>query len=160
MIFRRENGGYAAAIAIATKPDRYRSQCGVSLIELVVVLAIVAILAGLASIGWQKSVQRARRGQASALLLRAAAAQEAFFYQLRRYAPDPWLPAPSGLDLGPAKDPFYELTIMRADSQGFIMTAQPGPDSPQRGDEACQEFSIDEAGKMLSRPSPPSVCWQ
>ena len=61
---------------------------GLTLIELVVVVAIVALLGAIAVPGYRTHLLRVHRVEAKAALLGLAAAQEKFYLQHHRYAAD------------------------------------------------------------------------
>lgn len=63
-----------------------RLQSGFSLIEVVIVIAIVGILASIAIPSYQSSIERSRRAQGQAYLLDIASRQERFYTQYGRYA--------------------------------------------------------------------------
>lgn len=59
---------------------------GFTLLELMIVVAIVGIIAAIAFPSYQQSVMRANRTDAKAFLSEVASKQEAFFADRRRYA--------------------------------------------------------------------------
>ena len=63
-----------------------RNMLGVTLIELMVVVVIIGILAGIAYPGYRSYTQKSRRSDAQILLLQAAARQEKFFSDCSKYA--------------------------------------------------------------------------
>jgi type IV pilus assembly protein PilE len=83
-----------------TKPNslRARSQ-GMTLIELMIVVIVVAILGTVAVSSYRSYLIRANRTEARMALLRVQAAQEKFFLQNNRYASNSELATapPSGL---------------------------------------------------------------
>jgi len=144
----------------ATKPPNTGSQGGFNLIELMIVVTIVTILATLAQTAWRAHLIEVRRTEATATLLRAAAAQEMYFSSVQRYATEPWLPMPDGLALAPSENEWYVLSVESGNASGFVMAARPARESSQTTDKHCQIFTIDQIGRRESAPSPPSVCWR
>ena len=61
---------------------------GFNLIELIIAVAIVAILAGVAMPSFQKSAEKSRRSDGQAALLDAASKMEAYFYSNKTYTAD------------------------------------------------------------------------
>ena len=86
---------------------------GFSLTELLVALAILALLAAAATPLWLQQLERARRLDATDALLRVAVLQERFHFENGRYAragelaPSP----PAGLGVGGTERGYYELRL-------------------------------------------------
>ncbi|MGD9387709.1 MAG: type IV pilin protein [Gammaproteobacteria bacterium] len=132
---------------------------GFTLLEVLICLALAAILATLAVPAWQSVLERARRADAAAALYAVANAQERYRLVYGRYA-DAAAPAPPvGLGLATSERGWYGLRIERADEHGFVASARPGEGSPQRRDRDCRLLTIDQAGTRNSAPGPPERCW-
>lgn len=123
---------------------------GVTLIELMVVVAVAAILASMAYASYRNSVIRANRTEATAALLRAAAAQERFYLQNNTYAEDADLTAASPAGLGLARTTesgYYRLSIANGDPvEDFTITATPVAGAGMDDDDDCLTLTIDESG--------------
>lgn len=128
------------------------AQRGVTLLELLIALVIVAVLATIAVPGYRSYVLRARRTDATAALLRIQGAQEKFFVQNARYAAELTAPLPAGLGLAAVSDHgSYDLHIeLGGDELSFVASAEPHPGRGQTGDAHCREFSIDHNGLRLA----------
>jgi type IV pilus assembly protein PilE len=144
----------------AARPPDTNAQGGFNLIELMIVVTILAILATLANVAWRDHLIDVRRTEATATLLRAAAAQESYFSAVHRYATEPWLPMPDGLAMSRSENEWYELSVESSNMSSFVMAARPTQGSSQTADKHCQIFTIDQIGRRDSAPSPPSVCWR
>lgn len=117
-----------------------------------IVVVIMAVLATASVAGYRQYVQRANRVDATSALLRVSAAQERFYLQNNRYAAtadELANPPPGGLGIGGTERGFYELAVEAAPDgavAGYTITATAAGDGPQRDDDACQTFTIDQSG--------------
>ncbi len=134
-----------------------KKQRGMTLIELVVVVAVVAILASLAIPAYGQYVRRAKRTDATAALLRIAAAQERFYMQNNTYSGDP-----AALGVAGTPDDLYALVIAGAGTAGYTATAT--AQGSQASDEDCQVFSINQLGQRSSSDvggaDTSATCWR
>jgi type IV pilus assembly protein PilE len=128
---------------------------GHSLVELVVVLAIGALLALLAVPGYRVYALRAHRGEATAALLQLAAAQERHHRAHGSYATALSDPPPDGLGL-PAGTVHgrYTITIEAADAESWQATAT--ATGAQADDRDCAVFRLDDAGTATATGA---GCW-
>lgn len=132
-------------------------QKGMTLIELMIVVVIVAVLASIAVPSYRQYVVRSHRTEAKSALLALAASQEKFYLQNNRYAEDDELTAapPAGLGLPDTTDNgWYTVEISAADAEGFAATATKA--GAQASDTHCAEFSINQAGV---RGATNDDCW-
>ena len=93
-----------------------KSARGVTLIELMVVILVLAILASIAVPSYRRYVMRSNRTEATAALLQLRIAQEKFFLQNGQYADDGALTTapPAGLGLpGTTASNYYTVTLDR-----------------------------------------------
>jgi type IV pilus assembly protein PilE len=126
---------------------------GFTLVELLITVAIVAILAAVAFPSYTDFVARSNRTEAQRELLRIANLQEQFFVDTRAYTSNM-------TELGLGNDPFitengfYSIDAALANG-GFVLTATAlAPQSTN--DSSCQTLSVNETGKKL----PASACWE
>lgn len=143
-----------------------KTSAGVTLLELLIVTIIVAILAAVAVPSYRSYVLRAQRSDATALLLRIAAAQEKFYLQNNTYTTTF---GTGGLNLGSANTSehgWYNVAIAKNPelTQGFTATATAPSTSPQYRDAECRQFSINEAGQRGAKNAKGTVntdaCWR
>ncbi|MGA7779666.1 MAG: type IV pilin protein [Paraburkholderia sp.] len=131
-----------------------------TLLELVIALAIAAILAMYAVPSYRSQVARSHRVDAASALYRAAQFIEAG-------APGDASPLPAGLDQAP---PFgtavYKLRALPADDAngGYAVEARPLESGPMR-DDGCGSFVLDATGSRSNRAGDgsavddPQACW-
>ena len=137
-------------------PGAFRRVSGVTLIELVIALSIVAILSLIAFPGYQDYQQRARRAEAKSALLRLATNQERFYIQNRTYTADL---AQLGFATNETRSGYYVVSVSAADTLGFQAMAIPAAGSPQTTDTDCLQFRIDDQSDRIAAPDPNGDCW-
>ena len=123
-------------------PTPARKQRGFTLIELMIVVAIIAILASVAFPSYQASIKKSRRGDAQGALVAFAAAMERHFTenQTKGYKEaatgkgDTGAPRifPTEAPLGGGADKYYDLTIQAANETSYTLRAT--PKNAQAGD--------------------------
>lgn len=134
---------------------------GITLIELMIVVVIIGVLAGIAYPSYRNYLVQSRRSDAQTILLRVAALQEKFYADCSTYAGSLAGAAascgpPTELGMGAANPPspegYYILqltagainaSVCNAISCGFTITANPVAGRPQDGDGALR---IDSTG--------------
>jgi type IV pilus assembly protein PilE len=123
---------------------------GVTLLELMAVVVIIGILASIAIPSYRSYLLRAQRSDATAALLRVAAAQEKFYLQNNTYAGDALLAKapPDGLGIATTEHDYYTLKITKEDNLtvDFVVSATAKSDGAQGKDSQCVTFTIDQAG--------------
>ena len=142
-----------AQVAAGLRQHRMR---GMTLIELMVVVAIVAILSTLAVGSYRRYVLRANRTDATSALLRIQVAEEKFFLQNNVYTID--LSA-AGLNVAsPTPNGFYNLAVVGAPiATSFQATAT--ATGAQTADTSCATLTINDQGQRNSAPST-TECWR
>ena len=141
---------------------------GFSLTELLVALAILALLAAAAVPVWNRQVERSRRLDATDALMRIAVAQERFHFENGRYAGAGELAAmpPAGLGISGTERGYYvlELRALAGDpALGFEARATAQQPGAQDGDETCRIFALDSTGARSAETAggenSSEACW-
>ena len=139
---------------------KHHSAHGFSLIELLIVIVIVSILTAAATMSYQNSVRKARRGDAKASLMELAQLMERNYTESNRYDQDaagnayalPFIVSPRD---GPTA--YYNLTVATA-SQTFTLSAT--PTGPQTKDTLCMTLTLSNTGvKGSSVAGAAAECW-
>ncbi|HEY9199289.1 MAG TPA: type IV pilin protein [Gammaproteobacteria bacterium] len=127
---------------------------GFGLMDVLIALAIVAILATLAYPDYREYVARGRRMDAVTTLLRVQVAQEQWRANHSEYA------ALADLDwIGELSvDGYYRLRLSRQSAAGFLALAEPRTGGPQQ-DDACGVFAIDQRGPVHEGYAA-AACWR
>jgi type IV pilus assembly protein PilE len=136
-------------------------QSGFSLIELMIVVAIVGILASIALPSYREYVKRAARTDAKAVLSENAQFLERNFTEANRYNKDA-----AGNDIVLIKDHSptegttqYTISLV-ATATSFTLTAAPVEGGMMDGD-ACGSFTLNQLGQknVVNATKSASECW-
>ena len=145
------------------RPIRSRMR-GVTLIELMSVVVILAIVATIAVPTYRKYLIRAQRSEGKIALLQLQTAQEKFYLQNNAYtdkvtdsstAESPGLGLPSTSETGK-----YKVTVQIRDG-GQAYTATATPQTGQADDKDCANLTLTERGvRGISGTKNPEFCWK
>ncbi|MEQ7919878.1 type IV pilin protein [Xanthomonas sp. WHRI 1810A] len=134
---------------------------GFSLIELMIVVAIIGILAAIAYPSYTEYVKRTHRSEIAGLLSETTQSLERFYSRNGQYADIAAAGStPAATVAIPAGNAFYTIAADRSNPQAFTLTAT--PTGTMVGDK-CGSFVIDNTGKR-SNPSVTGnattvLCW-
>ena len=132
-----------------------RQVAGMTLIEVMIVVAIVSVLLLAAVPGYRGYVLRSHRVEAQTALLGIATTQEMFYLRHNTYTSLLEDAPPDGLGLqSVSANGHYALRIVRADTDGFEATATAA--GTQVDDGRCLAFSIDQVG---TKSATSADCW-
>jgi len=141
-------------------PGMNRRCAGFTLIELMIVVAVISILAAIALPSYQDSVRKSRRADAKAALVQLAQFMERNFSLSQRYDLDsagtaialPFTESP--VDSG---SKFYDLSLSAASLTATTYTLTATPKNGQTVD-VCGSLTIDNAGSKGTSSSR-TDCW-
>ena len=139
--------------------SRHLQQRGFTLIEMMIVVAIVGILAAIAYPSYVSYVVRSNRSAAQGYMQEVSNRQQRFLLDARQYAADMstlQMTVPSNVSTS------YSITTTPKASTtppGFTVTATPTGSQLSR-DTACGTLTVDEAGvKTATGTSGAAGCW-
>ena len=141
---------------------------GVTLIELMIVVAVVAALMLIAIPSYRSYVLRANRAEGRAALLALAAAQEKFYLQCNTYS--------SAIDTGAtdcatpnlqfnttSERGYYAVAVTAGNASAWAATATAVSGQPQFSDTKCRVFQLTSSGVKTATDSggatTTSECW-
>lgn len=131
---------------------------GFTLIELMIAVAIVAILAAIAVPAYDGAVRKAKRGQVKADMAELAQRAERFHTVNNTYVGF-WATVPTSQRVSPRTGGTVSYTLTQAEEANtFTITAT--PEGGQVKDTLCGRLSINQAGqKTRSGTGALSDCW-
>jgi type IV pilus assembly protein PilE len=137
--------------ALFAMPQQRRSQ-GFTLLEMLIVVAFIAILAGIAMPSYVEHVKKSRRAEAQSYMLMIAARQQQFLVDTRAFAalpPDNIASQPSNVASA------YTVTMNTANGPPptFTITATP---KANQNSEKCGTLTIDQTG---TKTAAITGCW-
>lgn len=121
---------------------------GFTLIELMIVIAIIGILAAVGYPAYTSSVKKANRADGIDSLLALAGRMEEFYMNDDTYAN-----ATLG-NIATSSDGLYTLVITSADAYTYLLTA-----TPVQGDPGCGNLTMDSLGQKGTSAGTVSDCW-
>ncbi len=131
---------------------------GITLMELMITLAIVAILTAIAYPSYQVYVRKSNRTDATRTLTLDAQALERCYSQNFTYLGCPTVTTSATA----SPNGYYSVIIPAAtlSANSYVITATPAPGSVQSNDAQCASFSLDNSGTQTSTGTASSqTCW-
>jgi len=148
------------AQAMNFKKNTIRSG-GFSLVELIIVIAIIGILAGVAIPSYNSYMLKSRRVDGTAFLIEVASEQVRFYSEYNRYTNTMSELGYGTEDTADSEEGMYTVTITtEANNSRYSLTAAPAAGSPQLKDTACGSFTLNSSEqRSVSGTASAADCW-
>ncbi|MGU9957325.1 MAG: type IV pilin protein [Arenicellales bacterium WSBS_2016_MAG_OTU3] len=143
------------------QPHTFRASAGFTLIELIIAIAVVSILTAIAYPNYVGFIQKARRVDAQAEMVRLMNQQEVYYNANQTYTT-----TPDDIKLTDIKH--YRLSFaecIESTVQNCVaITAEPLPESTQRKDTDCKHMTLASNGRRsatnTSDVDSTDKCWK
>lgn len=134
-------------------------QRGLTLVELMVVVAVMAIIAAVAYPMYTAQVQKSRRADGKIALESVAMAQERFYTVSGFYAGTlSSLQVSTAVQGGASDEGYYTVAVTNPGGTQFF-TATAGATGPQASDANCASFTINQQGVKTATDGGGTNCW-
>jgi type IV pilus assembly protein PilE len=130
---------------------------GFSLVELMIVVAILAIVAAWGYSSYRDTVIKSRRSEGIAELLMIADKLERYYSDQGTYAGAGLGNSANTIHASSSKNAYYNFSITTASAVQFTITAT--PQGGQADDSRCGTFTLDSLGTKTASGSHGDKCW-
>jgi len=125
---------------------------GFTLIELMIVIAILAIAVTIALPAYNKQIEKSRRADGQSALMNAAQTMERCFTRTNTYQ-GCWTTEEPG---EPSPDGFYNVRARIPNATEYILLAEP---TGRQANDACGTFTLDHLGVRNDGGDTSDRCW-
>ena len=143
--------------------QRGKRQWGLTLVEVMVVVAVLAILSAIAYPLYTDQVHKTRRNDARNALAQIALAQERYYTVNGQYTAaikNDLVSLPTFLRDGDTREQFYTIGItVPAGNAAYTLTATPVAGKGQSKDKDCTSLTLDQTGYENATGDDPDKCW-
>lgn len=133
---------------------------GFTLIEILIVVAIIGVLAAIAIPSYQNSVMVSRRAEAKSTLLQVASDQERFFSSNNTYSTNALPLAAPPVATRASENGFYVISVAACGAgiaTCFVATATPQGDQTA---DLCTTLTLNSVGVRGATGGTAAECWQ
>ncbi|MGB5562579.1 MAG: type IV pilin protein [Sedimenticolaceae bacterium] len=135
-------------------------QRGLTLVELMVVVAVMAIIATVAYPMYTAQVQKTRRADAKIALESIAMAQERFYTVSGAYTNIlSTLQVSAAVQGGTSDEEYYTVAVTHPGGDTQLFTATASATGRQAGDTDCASFAINQQGVKTATDGGGTNCW-
>lgn len=117
--------------------------CGFTLIEILIALAVIALLSAVALPAYQSSVRKAHRADAKTALTTGAQAMERYFTEKSKYDTATVGVAATDTVKLKSENGYYQLSLSGLATGTYILNAAP---QGAQATDACGTFTLNQAG--------------
>lgn len=138
----------------------HKKSQGFSLIELLIVIAIIGIIAAIAIPSYSQYMTKTRRIDGTTFLIEAAGEQFRYFSEYNQYTDEM-----SDLGYGDAatavsEEGYYTVSIVSGSATSYVLTATPVVGGLQADDGACTTFTLSSSDqKGVTGTGSVADCW-
>jgi type IV pilus assembly protein PilE len=130
---------------------------GFSLIEMMIVVALIGILGAVAYPSYQDYLQKSRRTDGMTALLTLANEQEKYYLDNNSYATALSLIWDVSGQGAYSADDYYDIAVVSADASGYVVRATPAAAGKRAGIQAndtdCLCFTFNQLGQKAAFPT-------
>lgn len=138
--------------------EQRAGESGFTLIEVMIVVAIIAIIAGIAVPSYSKYMIDARRTDAISFLSEVAGEQTRYFSNNNQYATSMSELGYGTADTAVSPEGHYVVSVSNSTALKFLLTATPVAGGKQASDVECASLTISHTGQKKSTGTD-KACW-